>query len=147
MRAVVDFAGRGWSGLSLLAALSVGVAGCSADTSRFGNPNSSPYASSSAPPAETTGSVQAAPTRHIAAQTLPPPPNTPRPATVASVGVSGGGGGMGSYNPSYPAPAPAPAPVHAALPPPPPARSEVTGAIPHEPHSNWNWDGGTAIVV
>ena len=147
MRAVVDFAGRGWSGLALLAALSVGVAGCSADTSRFGNPSSNPYASNSAPPAETTGSVQAAPISHIATQPLPPPPNTTRPATVASVGVSGGGGGMGSYNPSYPAPAPAPAPVHAALPPPPPARSEVTGAIPHEPHSNWNWDGGTAIVV
>jgi len=146
MRAVVDFTGRGWSRLALLAALSVGVAGCSADTSRFGNPNSNPYAWNSAPPAETTGSVQAAPTSHIATQPLPPPPNTTRPATVASVGVSGGGGGMGSYNPSYPAPAPAPAPMHAALPP-PPARSEVTGAISHEAHSNWNWDGGTAIVV
>ena len=146
MRAVVDFAGRRWLRPALLGALAVGIAGCSADTTRFGNPNASPYASSSAPPSEVTGTVQPAPTAHISSQPLPPPPNTSRPATVATVGVTGGGNGMGSYNPSYPAPAPLPAPVHTALPP-PPARSEVTGAISHEAHSNWNWDGGTAIVV
>jgi murein DD-endopeptidase MepM/ murein hydrolase activator NlpD len=147
MRAVVDFAGRRWARLALLGALAVGIAGCSADTSRFGNPNTSPYASNSAPPSDVTGTVQPAPAAHISSQPLPPP-NTSRPSTVASVGVTGGGGGMGSYNPSYPQPAPPP--VHAALPPPPPAppaRGEVTGSISHQPHSAWNWDGGTAIVV
>jgi murein DD-endopeptidase MepM/ murein hydrolase activator NlpD len=132
----------------MLGALAVGVAGCSSDTSRFGNPNSSPFASRASAPSEVTSSVQPAPTSHIAAQPLPPPPNANRPATVAAVGVVGGGGGMGSYTPSsYPAPAPAPA--HAAPPPPlpsPPAR-EVTGSIPHRPQPGWNWDGGTAIMV
>jgi murein DD-endopeptidase MepM/ murein hydrolase activator NlpD len=155
MRAVVDFAGRGCARLALFGALAAGIAGCSADTSRFGNPNANPWASNSAPPSEVTGTVQAAPAAHISSQPLPPPPNTSRPSTVASVGVTGGGGGMGSYNPSYPQhspsyPQPAPPPVHAALPPPPPAppaRNEVTGSISHQPHSAWNWNGGTAIVV
>jgi murein DD-endopeptidase MepM/ murein hydrolase activator NlpD len=154
MRAVVDFAGRRWSRLALLGAVAVGIAGCSADTARFGNPNTNPWASNSAPPSEVTGTVQAAPAAHISSQSLPPP-NTSRPSTVASVGVSGGGGGLGSYNQSYPQhspsyPQPAPPPVHAALPPPPPvpaARGEVTGSIARQSHSAWNWDGGTAIVV
>ena len=143
MRAVVDFAGRRWSRLALLGVLTVGVAGCSADTARFGNPNANPWASNSAPPSEVTGTVRPAPTAHISSQPLPPP-NASRPATVSSSGVTGGGPGMGSYNPSYPSPAPPP--VHASLPP-PPARGEVTGSISHHPRSAWNWDGGTAIVV
>jgi murein DD-endopeptidase MepM/ murein hydrolase activator NlpD len=145
MRAVVNFPGRSWSGLALLGVLA--VAGCSSDTGRFGNPNASPYATrTAAPAAETTGTVQAAPTSRIASQPLPPPPNAARPATVAPVGVSGGGGGMGSYG--QPAAAPAPAPVHASLPPPPPpAPREVTGSVAREPHPQWNWDGGTAIVA
>jgi murein DD-endopeptidase MepM/ murein hydrolase activator NlpD len=142
MRAVVKTTGRPWSRLAMLGALAVGVAGCSSDTTRFGNPNSNPFASRSPAPSEVTGSVHAAPTSRIAAQPLPPPPSTNRPTSVAAVGVSGGGGGMGSYTPSYPPP---PAPMHAA-PPPPPAR-EVTGSIPHRPHTGWNWQGGTAIVV
>jgi len=146
MRAVVRLPGRPWSRLAMLGALAVGVAGCSADTGRFDNPNSNPFASrASAPaPSEMTGSVQPAPTSRIAAQPLPPPPNATRPASVASVGVSGGGAGMGSYTPS----SPAPAPVHAAPPPPAPAPArDVTGSIAHKPHPGWNWDGGTAIMV
>ena len=153
MRAVVVSTGRGWSRLALTAALAAGVASCSADTSRFGNPNSNPYASYSVPPSDTTGSVQPAPINHVSSQPLPPPPNANRPASVPAVGVIGGGNGIGSFNPS--SPPPAPPPVHAALPPPvhaplpPPPRNEVTGSIAHqqEPHSAWNWDGGTAIVV
>src|SRR5579883_2988571 len=150
MRAVVDFAGRRWSRLALLGALAVGVAGCSADTTRFGNPNANPWASSSSRPSEVTGTVQPAPAARISSQPLPPPPNASRPSTVASVGVSGGGGGFGSYNQSYPQRSPTyqqPAPVHASLPPPPPPHGDVTGSIAHHPHSAWNWDGGTAIVV
>jgi len=152
MRAVVKASGRPWSRLAMLGALAVGVAGCSSDTTRFGNPNSNPFEARSSAPSEVTGSVRAAPTSRIAAQSLPPPPSAYRPTSVASVGVSGGGGGMGSYTPSYPLPPPAP--MHAvpaplpmrAAPPPPPAR-EVTGSIPHHPHNGWNWEGGTAIVV
>ena len=93
MRSVVMFSSRRpWSRLALLGVMAAGVAGCSADTTRFGNPNANPYASNAAPPSEVTGSVQAAPTSHIATQPLPPPLNATRPATVASVGVSAGAG-------------------------------------------------------
>jgi murein DD-endopeptidase MepM/ murein hydrolase activator NlpD len=130
----------------MLGLLAVGVAGCSSDTTRFENPNSNPFASRAAARPEMTGSVQAAPTSRIATQSLPPPPSANRPATIASVGVSGGGGGMGSYTPA--GPAPVPTPMHAAPPPPPPSPAhEVTGSIPHRPHTAWKWDGGTAIVV
>ena len=129
MRSVDMFSRRRrLSRLAVLGVVAVGFAGCSADTSRFGNPNASPYASRSAAPAEVTGSVQAAPASHIASQPLPPPPTASRPATVASTGVSGGGQGMGSYNP---APGPAPMVAHAPLPP-PPAR-DVTGSIARQP--------------
>jgi murein DD-endopeptidase MepM/ murein hydrolase activator NlpD len=147
MRAVVKTSGRQWSRLALLGAVAVGVAGCSSDTTRFGNPNSNPFEARSAPPSyERTGSVQPVPSSHIAAQPLPPPPSATRPGTVAPVGVSGGGGGLGTYTPSYSPPAPAP--MHAAAPPPAPAPSyEVTGSVPHHRPSGWNWDGGTAIMV
>jgi murein DD-endopeptidase MepM/ murein hydrolase activator NlpD len=147
MRAVVRFSGRPGSRLAMLGALAVGLAGCSADTTRFGNPNANPFASRSSAPSEMTGSVQPAPTSRISAQSLPPPPNASRPASVASVGVSGGGNGMGSYTPSPSYSAPPPQPVYAAPPPPPLPAHEVTGSIQHRPHPGWSWEGGTAVVV
>jgi murein DD-endopeptidase MepM/ murein hydrolase activator NlpD len=146
MRTVVSVSSwRPWSRLAVFGALAAGVVGCSSDTSRFGNPNSNPFASHPTAPAEVTGSVQAAPSSHIASQPLPPPPNASRPTTVASAGVSGGGQGLGSYNPAIaPAPAPAPAVVHAPLP--PPAR-DITGSVSRQSQPAWNWDGGTAIQV
>ena len=44
--------------------------------------------------------MQPAPTSQISSQSLPPPPNASRPATVAATGVSGGGSGFGSYTPA-----------------------------------------------
>jgi murein DD-endopeptidase MepM/ murein hydrolase activator NlpD len=127
MRSVVTFSSRRpWSRLAVFGIVAAGVAGCSADTSRFGNPNANPYASRSSAPAEVTGSAQAAPSHQIVSQPLPPPPAASRPTTVASAGVSGGGQGLGSYNPS-PAPLAAQAPL-----PPPPAR-DVTGSIVRQP--------------
>ncbi|HYW60246.1 MAG TPA: M23 family metallopeptidase, partial [Xanthobacteraceae bacterium] len=120
-----------------MGALAAGVAACSADTSRFSDPNSNPFAYNGNPfashpnvPAEITGSLQTAPASQqlsqpagqpvsqISAQPLPPPGAIPS-ATVASAGVSGGGPslGMGSYNPAA---------AHA--PPPPPAH-DTTGAV------------------
>jgi murein DD-endopeptidase MepM/ murein hydrolase activator NlpD len=138
MRAVVVRSiWRPWSRLALFGALAAGVAGCSSDTARFGNPNANPFASQGSRPAEMTGTVQPAPTSRVATQSLPPPPAATRPATVSSIGVSGGGGGMGSYTPSAALPPPAP--------PPPPSR-EITGSIGHDPHPNRKGDG-SAIVV
>jgi murein DD-endopeptidase MepM/ murein hydrolase activator NlpD len=142
MRTVVKFScWRPWPRVAVFGMLTAGFAGCSPDTSRFSNPNTSPYASRTSAPAEVTGSVQSAPVSHISTQALPPPPNTSRPASIASAGVSGGGQGMGSYNP-----APAQAPMHASLPPPPPAR-DITGSVARPTQPNWNWDGGTAVTA
>jgi len=124
---------RSWSRVAVLGALVVGIAGCSADTTRFSDPNSNPFAASRGP-AEYTGTLRGAPagapngvpTSPIAAQPLPPPPAASRPATVGASGpyggVSGGGEGMGSYTPL---------PARAS----PPAPREVTGSVilPH-PH-------------
>src|SRR5215469_18543136 len=118
MRAVAIYScWRSWSRVAVLGALAAGIAGCSADTTRFSDPNSNPFAASHGP-AEYTGSVRGTsavssgvPTAQIAAQSLPPPPIASRPATVgatsASAGVSGGGQGLGSYTP---------VPVHASAP-------------------------------
>jgi murein DD-endopeptidase MepM/ murein hydrolase activator NlpD len=110
---------RPWCRVAVLGALVVGIAGCSADTTRFSDPGSNPFAASRGP-AEYTGSVRGTsavssgvPAGQIAAQSLPPPPVASRPATVgassAPGGVSGGGEGMGSYTP-VPSRASAPAP-------------------------------------
>src|SRR5262252_649726 len=138
MRAVVvTSCWRSCLRVAAVGALAAGVAACSADTSRFSDPNSNPFAYNGNPfashpnvPAEITGSLQTAPASQqlsqpagqpvsqISAQPLPPPGAIPS-ATVASPGVSGGGPslGMGSYNPAA---------AHA--PPPPPAH-DTTGAV------------------
>jgi murein DD-endopeptidase MepM/ murein hydrolase activator NlpD len=134
MRAVVNIAcGRSWSRVALLGALAAGVAGCSPEVSRFGNPGASPYASRKAAPAEVTGSVHAAPTNQISSQPLAPPPSTSAPATIASTGVSGGGQGMASYNP--------PAAPH------PAAGRDVTGSVARHAQPGWVRDGGVAVMV
>jgi murein DD-endopeptidase MepM/ murein hydrolase activator NlpD len=125
MRSVVQFCSRRPVRFALVGVLVAGFAGCSSDTSRFGNPNTNPYASRPTAPGEATGSVQAAPTNHIASQPLPPP-TASRPATVAATGVAGGGQGMGSYNPAA-------APVAAQAPLPPPPTRDVTGSISRQP--------------
>ncbi len=108
---------RSWPRVAVLGVLAAAIAGCSADTTRFGNPNASPYASRSAAPGAVTGSVRA-PTSAIAAQPLPPPPASHSPS-IASSGVSGGAPGLGSY-------APPPAAYRGA-----PSARDITGTVPH----------------
>ena len=69
--------------LAILAIMSVGVAGCSSDTSRFSSPFSNPFASRSN--SETTGSVarQAPPpaqvqSQSVQSQPLPPVASAPQ---------------------------------------------------------------------
>jgi len=112
----------------MLAALAAAVAGCSADTTRFGYSNPGPHASRNAAPPEYTGSVRGAPTSSIASQPLPPP-TASRPTSIASSGVSGGSPGFGSY-----APRPMSAPLQAPMPAPMPSRvsapRDFTGSVP-----------------
>src|SRR5262249_21543920 len=137
MRAFVELSRPSrWLSISALALMTAAVAGCSSETSRFGeNPYASPYSSN-----DTTGSVAHAPSSRgeaqplPQAQALPPPPAAHRPATVSSGGSSGGSAGMGSYQPgpaSYAAP----------------AAGDVTGSVATPPRpvpaaaSKWDWNG------
>jgi murein DD-endopeptidase MepM/ murein hydrolase activator NlpD len=129
--------------VAVLALMSIGFAGCSADMStrlaQFdgGSQQSSRFGWQH----ETTGSVTPAPMAPVErrelpqynrpqyqSQPLPPPISTPKSYPV----VSGGGRGIGSYAP--------------------PARPiESTGAVAHRSvaarHDGWNHNGGTTIIV
>ena len=135
--------------VAVLALMSIGFAGCSADMStrlaQFdGGPQQSQQSSHFGWQRETTGSVASAPVAPVErrelpqysrpqyqSQPLPPPISTPKSYPVAS-GVSGGGRGVGSYAP--------------------PARPiESTGTVAPRSvaarHDGWNHNGGTTIIV
>src|SRR4051794_40431792 len=109
--------------VAVLALMSVGFAGCSADmTTRFSqNSFSNPFSS---PQAEATGTVPspqverrelpqyARPQSQYQSQALPPPVSAPQSYPVAGSGVSAGGRGLASYKP----------PAHPKL--------ETTGSVP-----------------
>jgi murein DD-endopeptidase MepM/ murein hydrolase activator NlpD len=165
-----------WSRAVALGLVSISAAGCSADSSRFGE---GPYGSRGSQ-SEATGSIgQGAPVGHVESRPLPqtsqlPPPQAAGQAPVASAVVAGGGRGMASYSPPvapYNPPAAAatyaPPQTQAAYNPPPtpasyapasynPAPSpEYTGSVAAPPSvvrkptapAQWSWDGGTAITV
>jgi murein DD-endopeptidase MepM/ murein hydrolase activator NlpD len=91
--------------VAVLALMSIGFAGCSADMSTRLSQN--PFASQS----DATGSVQAPaverrelpqyarPQPQYQSQALPPPISAPQSYPTASAGVSGGGRGLASYSP------------------------------------------------
>jgi murein DD-endopeptidase MepM/ murein hydrolase activator NlpD len=95
--------------VALLALMSIGFAGCSADmqTRLSQNPFSNPFAAQP----EATGSVQAPvverrelpqysrPQPQYQSQALPPPIAAPQSYPTAGAGVSGGGRGLASYEP------------------------------------------------
>jgi len=111
--------------VALLGVLATGLAGCSQEASRFGNPGTSPYASRKTASADVTGSVHVASSNQISSQPLAPPPGT---------GASAGGAqGMASYNPAG---APRAAAGH-----------DVTGSVTRHAQPGWVRDGGIAVMV
>jgi murein DD-endopeptidase MepM/ murein hydrolase activator NlpD len=108
----------------VLALVTVSVAACSADTSRF---NDNPFVSASNP--EATASIPQAQTAQA-----PPPRSGTSTSAPANSGVAGGNKAMVLNSPSAARPGAAP---------------EVTGSVLRKPTSsaNWSWDGGTAITV
>ena len=126
MNSLADlFRSSSWRAIAL-ALIAFGAAGCSAESSRFGeNPSSRP--------GEVTGSIppaQGAPVGHVETRPLPqtsqspPPPAPPPPARTAAVAspvVAGGGRGMASYSPPAAPYEPPPATPAAYYPPAAPA--------------------------
>ena len=137
---------RFWPRAAALALMTIGVAACSGEVSRF---SESPYAPRSNP--ETTGSLapaQAAPAGRVESQPLPPQTaQAAPPGASSSAGISGGGRGLASYSPaaSYASPSPALSPARPSA----SVAPDVTGSVaaPKPASSNWSWDGGTAITV
>src|ERR1700761_3869995 len=125
---------------AVLALMSVGFAGCSADMSTRMSQNSfsNPFASQP----EATGSVPAAPVverrelpqyarpqSQYQSAALPPPISAPQSYPAANTGVSGGGRGVASYSP------PAQPPL------------ETTGSVPPRSVAARAPQGGTKIIV
>src|ERR1700722_9179998 len=118
--------------VAVLALMSIGFAGCSADMSTRLSQN--PFAS------DATGSVPAAaPERHelpqyarpqpqYQSQALPPPISAPQSYPAANTGVSGGGRGVASYAP----------PTQHPL--------ETTGSVPPRSVAAKPAPGGTRII-
>jgi murein DD-endopeptidase MepM/ murein hydrolase activator NlpD len=126
MHAIAEARLRGAvSHLGFVALIAAGLAGCSADVSRFGeSPFSNPYAARTAQANEAAGSAyrpSPPPVARIDAQQLPPPP-APQASAVGATPYASA-----------------------------PGRAEVTGSI-HPAGgmptgSGWSWEGGTAITV
>jgi murein DD-endopeptidase MepM/ murein hydrolase activator NlpD len=140
MHSVVELLrARPWPRAAVLVLMTVGVAACSADSTRFNDNQyaANPYATAN--PNETTGAVAAAPGGRIESRPLTTAVRQPHGTAVS--GTAGGGHGMASYNPANPAPqtrvASRPAP-------------EITGTVAaprHSPAGHWTWDGGTPVTV
>jgi len=132
--------------VAALALISVGFAGCSADTQTrfqqgsFNNPFSSQPETTAAVPAPQVERRElpqyARPQSQYQSQPLPPPVSAPQSYPVASRGVSGGGRGLASYAP----------PAH-------PPQLETTGTVPpksvaaRNPAAQTSGHGGTTIIV
>jgi murein DD-endopeptidase MepM/ murein hydrolase activator NlpD len=148
-----------WPRVAALALMTIGVAACSSDTSRFGDSSrGNAEATGSLPPAQAApvGRVESHPLPAQTAQAAPPLPPQQQYASASS-GIAGGGRGMASYSPppsaapSHVAGAAAPTQVAVARPS-APMNGDVTGSVvapaaKPAPANNWSWDGGTAITV
>ncbi len=125
--------------VAVLALMSIGFAGCSADMSTRMSQNSfsNPFASQEATGTVTTPTVErrelpqyARPQSQYQSAALPPPISAPQSYPAANTGVSGGGRGMASYSP----------PAHPPL--------ETTGSVaPRSVAARPSMQRGTTIIV
>src|SRR5260370_1375055 len=138
---------RSWPRAAVLALLTVGVAACSGEATRFGDNSNknNPEATGSISPGQAApvGRVESRPLPPQTSQLPPPQSGASAPATVAaSPGIAGGGRGLASYTPpAATAPHTAYTPVPASTPtsygprPATVAPPDVTGSdrAPHPP--------------
>jgi len=138
---------RSWPRAAALALMTIGVAACSGEATRF---IESPYSSNNP---DTTGSVArapAVPAGRVESQPLPPQTAQPAPGpTSSTVGIAGGGRGLASYSPTSAPPSSIPAPAYSPARPSAAGAPDVTGSVAasRPASSNWSWNGGTAITV
>jgi murein DD-endopeptidase MepM/ murein hydrolase activator NlpD len=131
---------RSWPRAAALVLMTIGVAACSGETSRF---NDNPFASRGP---ESTASIppgQAAPVGRVESGPLPPESAqlSPQAGAPAGSGTAGGGRGLASFHPSQAVASPA-RPSAAVAP-------EVTGSVTPKPAASGHWsrDGGTPVTV
>src|SRR5262245_58458550 len=117
---------RSWPRAVVLALLTIGVAACSGEATRFGdntNRNSEPTGSISPSQTAPVGRVESRPLPPQGAQLPPPQSGASGPSTAAaSGGIAGGGRGMASYSP------PAASPPATYTPPPASTPSSVSSS-------------------
>ncbi len=130
--------------LASVLALSMGIAGCSGESTRF---NENPFASQSS---DTTGTIpqgHVAPVGRVESQPLPPVGQAPtygNPSVATNVGMAGGSRGMAAYQPSAAPVSPRPMVARPHLSP------DVTGTVASSPRpagGSWTWEGGKPITV
>ena len=131
-RAITLLCSRRVSQIAVLALMSVGFAGCSADTStRFSENPFTPESTSSMPPAPVERRDlphYARPQSQYQSQSIPPVISAPQSYSSANSGVSGGGRGISSYAP--------------------PSRPiESTGTVPRSVAAARSPAQGTTIIV
>jgi murein DD-endopeptidase MepM/ murein hydrolase activator NlpD len=127
---------RWWPRAAALTLMTIGVAGCSSDTTRF---NDNPFAANRPSGPETTGTVwqgQGAPAGRVDSQPLPPQAAQAQPANAAPTRFAAVNTAAASKGPGPARPAAASAP-------------DGSGSVVRKPASNgnWSWDGGKAISV
>src|ERR1700722_6126124 len=124
--------------IAVLALMSIGFAGCSADMSTRMSQNSfsNPFASQEATGTVPTPAVErrelpqySRPQSQYQSAALPPPISAPQSYPAANTGVSGGGRGVASYSP----------PTHPPL--------ETTGSVAPRSVAARPTPGGTKIIV
>ncbi len=125
---------RSWPRAAALALVAVGLAACSADSSRL---NENPFATRGNDATGTVPPAPAAPAGRVESRPLPPQtaqlPSPHQPAAAPlGTGVAGGGRGMASYSPA----AHTSSPAHLSTP------ADVTGSVKPAPSGNWTADGG-----
>jgi murein DD-endopeptidase MepM/ murein hydrolase activator NlpD len=137
---------RLWPRAAALTLLTIGVAACSGESTRFSD---NPYRGNP----EATGSIpqgQTAPVGRVDSRPLPPQSAQAQPAYPAGGGTAGGGRGLASYTPGAGSAHP---PSATAARPMPPATTEVTGSVAPAQRpapaasGHWTWDGGTPMTV
>src|SRR5215831_4292075 len=130
-RVLEELRARWWPRTAALALMTMGVAGCSSDTTRF---NDNPFAANGPSGPETTGTVwqgQGVPAGRVESRPQAPQAAQAQPANAAPTRLAAANTAAASKGPGAARPAAAGAP-------------DGSGSVVRKPAPNggWSWDGG-----